>query len=282
VRKQWNTISILGVGLIGGSIGAAICQRKIAKKVVGIGRSAARLRQAKKIGAVTSTTTQLERGVAEADLVIVCTPSDQVAEHVLRVSQVCAPNTLITDAGSVKGKIVSQVERTIGSKACFIGSHPLAGSEKTGCQYSDADLLVDRVVVVTPMRRTDQRQLAEIEKFWHLLGAQVIQMTPAAHDRTLATTSHLPHVVASALAAATPAHDLPCTATGWRDTTRIAAGDAELWRQILLGNRSHVLKSLDRFEKVLNSIRQAIEQDHGGQLRKTLATGKKIRDLVAD
>ena len=137
-------------------------------------------------------------------------------------------------------------------------------------------------MIVTPSRGTPPGALGKVTEFWSSLGARVLRMTPSAHDRVLAGTSHLPHLVASVLAAATDRNDLGLTGRGWLDTTRVAAGEAELWQQILLSNRRHVLKSLDKFEKVLNSLRQAIHDEDAVEVRKILEAGKRNRDAVAD
>jgi prephenate dehydrogenase len=162
----------------------------------------------------------------------------------------------------------------------FVGSHPLAGSEKTGSEAARADLFEGRVVVVTESEVSDHDAVDTIEDFWQSLGATVVRMSPAEHDAALARTSHLPHLLASALAIATPDDLLPLTAGGWCDTTRIAASDPELWRQIFLANRVHTLKALADFETVLLSLRAAVEQADADRLTALLAEGKRRRDAV--
>jgi prephenate dehydrogenase len=156
----------------------------------------------------------------------------------------------------------------------------LAGSEKTGVQFARADLLEGRVVVVTPTRRSRADDVVRVEQFWGSLGTQVLRKTPQAHDQAVAATSHLPHVLASLLAAATPRELLPLVAGGWLDTTRVAAGDVELWRQILNENRADVLKSLDKFAKVLASFRAALQRGDQAKIAKLLEAGKQNRDAV--
>lgn len=278
--RHWNQVAIIGVGLLGGSVGLALRERGLAKHVVGIGRRQASLKKAKQIGAVDSTTTDVARGVKGAAHVVVCTPVEQIAEFVRLAAKSCDEGALITDVGSTKESIVAELGNKLERQVAFIGSHPLAGSEKAGVEFARADLFAGRVTVVTPTRQTKAEHYAAIAKLWESLGARVVRMTPAAHDAAVAATSHVPHLLASALAAATPEELLPLTAGGWLDTTRVAGGDAELWRQIFSGNRLHVLKSLAKFEKVLTSFRKALEQDDQGQLLRLLEAGKKTRDSV--
>lgn len=284
VERTWDTIAVVGVGLIGGSIGMALRERKLARRVVGIGRRQAGLRKAKRCGAIDESATDVARGVAGAELVVVCTPVERIVEHVRRAAAACPPEALITDAGSTKAAIVTALDGTLPKQSShdvrFVGSHPLAGSEKTGCENASGDLFQDRVCVVTPSRRTPTADYETIAEFWRALGMNVVRMTPAAHDAALAATSHLPHVVASALAAATRGKHLPLAASGWLDTTRIAAADPQLWRQIFLDNRDNTLKSIDDFQETLNHLRDAIAAGDGPRLERLLARGKQRRDAA--
>jgi prephenate dehydrogenase len=285
--KRWNTVAIVGVGLIGGSIGLALRKRKLAKEVVGIGRRRSSLAKALARGCVTKTSTSISRGVAGAEIVVICTPVELVAQQAAEAAACGGENMVITDAGSTKAAIVSAAESALlalensaSGGPAFVGSHPLAGSEKTGCEAARADLLENRLVIVTPTAQTSRAATATVSEFWKSLGARVVAMSPEQHDATLARTSHLPHFIASALAAATPEDVLPLTATGWGDTTRIAAGDVELWRQILLANAAHTLSALDDFERVLARLRSALKSGDGLQLAELLAEGKRRRDAV--
>jgi len=282
VTHCYSTVSIVGVGLIGGSVGLAVRKRNLAERVVGIGRNAASLRRAQRRGAVTSTTTRLAQGVAESELVVVCTPVESIVEHVRAAAGACPPGALITDAGSTKGRIVSSLDGALERDVTFVGSHPLAGSEKKGPEFADASLFEDRVVVITPTRRTRKSGVQAIEQFWQSLGARVVRMSPEAHDEAVAATSHVPHVVASALAAATPESMLRLVATGWLDSTRVAAGDVELWTQILVENRDSVLSALDRCDKGLASFRAALAKGDRKRLAALLRAGKERRDAVGD
>jgi prephenate dehydrogenase len=282
---RWKNVAIIGVGLIGGSVGLALRRRRLAGEVIGIGRRTSSLRLAARVGAVTSTTTNLAQGVRDAQLVVVCSPVERVAEQVLAVARHCPAEALITDAASTKTNIVRAVAQGLGensSRVRFVGSHPIAGGERSGAGAARDDLFTNRLVVVTPLRRSQKDTAAAVESFWKALGAQTIRTTPQAHDRILALTSHMPHVVAAALAAVTPPELLPFTGAGWADTTRIAAGDAALWQQILADNRRDVVKSLDRLAKVLARFRAALLDGDSRQLIRLLKTGKKHRDALGN
>lgn len=280
MKWKWDTVAIVGVGLLGGSIGLALQQRGLARNVVGIGRRSSSLQRAHRAETITQSTTDLERGVADAELIVVCTPVSDIVTRVQQVTKHCPDGALITDVGSTKAVIVETLEASLTRGISFVGSHPLAGSEKTGPEHAVPDLFHDRVTVVTPTAQTRRSSTEAILEFWSLLGSQVLEMSPLEHDRVLAMTSHTTHVVASALAAATAASELPLTASGWQDTTRVAAGDARLWQQILLTNREPVLQSLQRFERVLAEFRAALERQDEKRIVELLEAGKQIRDTV--
>jgi prephenate dehydrogenase len=277
----WKTVAIVGVGLIGGSIGLALRERRLAERVVGIGWRKTSLRRAKEVGAVTNYTLSIQQGVAEADVIVVATPLAQIVDEVSRVATHCPPAALITDAGSTKAEIVRQLSSSLPRDARFVGSHPLAGSEKSGVRAASPKLFEGRVVVVTPTGASPDGAAAEIGDFWSSLGATVFVMSPEKHDEIVAATSHLPHLLASLIAHSTPQPALPLTATGWQDTTRIAAGDPELWTQILLDNRENVLKSLARFEKTMKRAHAALTKSDAKSLRRLLTEAKVIRDGAA-
>jgi prephenate dehydrogenase len=280
----FDTVAIVGVGLIGGSIGLALRKSHLARHVIGIGRRLESLRTAENRGAVTEVSTDLRQGVASANFVVVCTPVEQVPEFVAAAAKACKPDTIITDVGSTKGVIVAACDKALadskGLWASFVGSHPLAGSERTGVEFAREDLFEDRTTVITPTLETRADAASRVEAFWQGLGSKVVRMSPDTHDAGIAVTSHLPHLVASALAAATPAELTPLTATGWGDSTRIASGDVELWRQIFLDNRANTLKALAPFERVLSELRMALETGDGAALARLLQQGKRIRDSV--
>ena len=282
-------IAIVGVGLIGGSIGLALRQRGLAAEVVGVGRRAASLQKAVDAGTIDRGTTNLVEGVAEADLVVVATPVGMIVDTVRSVAQ-ATPRAMITDAGSTKAEICRELRRPSGDAANhgpvghgrFLGSHPLAGGHRTGPEHSRGNLFEDRMVVVTPEDDTPPGLVERIKEFWESLGAEVELLAPEEHDRALAATSHLPHLIAAALSAATPEEWLRLAATGWGDTTRIAAGAPQLWTQIFKQNRAAVIDALRRFEHRLAALGEAIAAGDDAALTIELQEAKRIRDAVGD
>jgi prephenate dehydrogenase len=274
--KHWDTVAVVGVGLIGGSIGLDLLALGAARRVIGIGRRAESLAVAKRVGAVTETTLDLAEGVAEAELVIVCTPVGRIVDDVLAAARAAKPGTIITDVGSTKRSIVRGLEGKLPHGVGFVGSHPIAGSEKSGPEAAVRGLFQDRVVVVTPASEITA-EADTIATFWRSLGARVVEMSPEAHDKALAATSHVPHVVASALASATPVEYLELSAGGWRDTTRIAASDGALWQQILDDNRAEVLGALDRLRDRIDEFRTAIEARNAAELQELWNLGRERR-----
>ncbi len=285
-------IAIVGVGLIGGSIGLALRSRRLAEQVIGIGRRAASLDRAKERGAVDWTTTNLVSGVEGADFVIVATPVGMIVDTVRAVAA-AAPRATITDAGSTKAEICRQLREPSSldphspfpiphSPGHFIGSHPLAGDHRTGPEHARAGLFEGRTVVVTPEDHTPPGLVERVKEFWESLGAEVALLSPEEHDRALAATSHLPHLIAAALASATPEEWLRLAATGWGDTTRIAAGDPQLWTQIFNQNRAAVIDALRRFEHRLAALDEAISGGDVAALTTELQEAKRIRDALGD
>lgn len=277
--RSYQQVAIVGVGLLGGSIARALKERKLAREVVGVGRSPERLAVAVRQGIIDRGETEWAPGVGGADLVVVCTPVDTVAEKVLAAAKVVGPDAWITDVASTKQEIVANVEAVL-SAAAFVGSHPLAGDHRSGAEYSRADLYEGRRVVVTPTDRTPPELAEKCMEFWRGLGAQVEVLSPAEHDAALARTSHLPHLVAAALALATPESLGRLAASGWLDTTRVAGGDAALWRPIFSSNRAEVLDAVTRFRAELDRLTDCLVRQEDDALENLLAEGKRIRDAL--
>lgn len=277
---EYDAVAIVGVGLIGGSIGLALRERRLAGEVIGIGRHEEKLRSAQRRGAIDRGTTDLVDGVGGAEIIVVCTPVDTIAELVVQAAAACPPSALITDAGSTKEELVSTVDVALAGRRSgprFVGSHPLAGDDRAGHEHARADLFDGRAVVVTPTDSTPRPAVVEANGFWQGLGAKVVRMTPAEHDKALAVTSHLPHLVAAALAATTPKDLLPLTASGWRDTIRVAGGEPGLWRAILATNRQHVVQSLDRLTAEMQALREALDQGDDLRLVEILERAKLMK-----
>ena len=280
-KPHWPVVTIVGVGLIGGSVGLALRDRKLAGRVIGVGRSAASLAEAKRLGTVTETTADLAKAVASADVVVVTTGVASIPGLLDAADAAVRPGTLLTDAGSTKASIVAAWEkRRRARRGRFVGAHPIAGSHRRGPAAASADLFTGRVTVVTPGRATPAADVEETGAFWAALGATVFTMSPAEHDRLLAATSHAPHLLAAALAAATPAEARQFTAGGWRDTTRIAAGDPDLWADILLDNAAAVAKALSRIAGATEKMLTALEKGDRRKLVSLLHAAKEARDAV--
>ncbi len=275
-----TTVAIVGVGLIGGSIAAALKDRQPAVRVLGVGRDARRLEVARSRGLLDEAFVDLTAAAHMADVVVFCTPVDRIVAGVREAATACRPGALLTDAGSVKRRICDAFQEAPGTGVEFVGAHPLAGSEKQGFEAADAALFENRVCVVTPTPQTTARAAQRVAAFWAALGARVLEMSPAAHDLALAQTSHLPHLTAAVLAATLAAENRGLAASGFRDATRIAAGDPNLWTAILLQNADDVLLSLARYDQVLDQFRAALLDRDAAALNQLLQTAKSNRDAL--
>lgn len=277
---QAQVLAIVGVGLLGGSVALAAKERGIADRVIGIGRNPERLQAAVNAGVIDEFVTELPEQDAPWTMVVIGTPVDRIAEDIGRVAAVSRPGTLITDVGSVKGSICDAVQSVkLPEGVSYVGAHPLAGSEKTGFEAATADLFDGKVTVVTPNPVAESANRA-IRSFWEQLGSRVIEMSPVNHDAALATTSHLPHIAASALTDVLPEEFRQLAASGFRDTTRIAAGDPDLWVAILLANSDAVGASLAAFSESFGKFQAAIEKRDSDELKKLLQLAKRNRDAV--
>lgn len=280
-KAHWQTVAIVGVGMIGGSIGLALKARKLVGRVIGCGRSASSLSEAKRLHAIDEATDDIAAGVATADLVVVATGVASIPGILDAIDTSVRPGTLLTDAGSTKGRIVASWEKRRRSRrGRFVGAHPVAGSHRRGPAAADPHLFTGRVTVVTPAVGTPAADVEQIGGFWSALGSTVYTMPPREHDRILAMTSHAPHVIASAIASATPSEARRFTAGGWRDTTRIAAGDPELWADILLDNAAPVAKALSRIAAATEKMLAALESGDRRRLVSLLTRAKEDRDAV--
>jgi len=280
MKALWPSVAIVGVGLIGGSIGRALLSRGLARRVIGVGRSRTSLDAARRARAVTDTSLD-PAAVAEADLVIVATGVRSIPRLLEAVDAAVRPGTPITDAGSTKASIVAAWEkRRKIRRGRFVGSHPLAGSHRRGPAAADAELFAGRVAVVTPAAATPPEDVDDVGSLWSALGSTVYVMNPREHDRIVAATSHAPHVMAAALAVATPPAAFPFAATGWRDTTRIASGDPELWAEILLDNAGAVAAAVQRVEVAAGKILAALEAGDRRRLVRLLSRAKDARDAL--
>jgi prephenate dehydrogenase len=281
---HWQKVTLVGVGLLGGSLGLALKQRQLADKVDGFVRRSVSIGDAEKMGAVDHATRDLKRAVENADLVVLCTPLGQMLDVTLKMLPALKPGAVVTDVGSVKGSVVDELEHVInGAGAHFVGSHPMAGGEKTGVAAARADLFVNTVCLVTPTSHTDKDALLQVEELWIALGAHVLKLSPAAHDDLVSRSSHLPHVVAAELAnyVLSPAHppeQASVCANGFRDTTRIASGSPEMWRDIAMANRKNLARVLGVFIEDLQEFSLALEKEDVKAVEEFFEKAKQRRD----
>lgn len=276
----FKTIGIIGVGLLGGSIAAAARRRKLVESVLGAGRNPSRMRKAQHSGLLDRGTTNIAQTAAESDLVVICTPVNQIVHFTRVVAQNCRPGTIITDVGSTKQQICQELYGTLPEGVTFVASHPLAGSEKAGFENADQNLFQNRPCVMTPDDSLPAEAVAKVRHFWEAIGMNVLVTSPAQHDQILAETSHLPHVVSSALALTLEEENRDFTSTGFRDTTRIAGGDPGIWIDILLSNSQAVVNSIDKYTQSLQCFREAISNHDQKKLHQLLEDGKKNHDAL--
>ncbi len=277
-----STLLIVGVGLMGGSVGLAARRRAAAGYVLGLDENRTALERALAAGAIDQARDDLATAAALADLILICTPVDQVAGQVIEAARFCRPGTVLTDVGSTKAAILQDLEGQLPPGVCFVGGHPLAGSEKQGAQHATAGMFEKCVVVLTPSASTQERAVGVVRGFWESLGARVRLMDAAEHDRALALTSHLPHLIACALSGTLPAALSELTATGFRDGTRLASGPPAVWTPILRANRAALLDALALFEAQLARFRDALACDDAATLHALLQLGKSVRDRLGE
>jgi prephenate dehydrogenase len=277
-------ITLVGVGLLGGSLGLAIRRLRLADQVCGFVRRANAVAECERLGVVDRATRSLATAVTDADLVVLCSPIGQMRGLAQEMLPFLKADAVITDVGSVKGVVVEELEPLVESVgAHFVGSHPMAGSEKTGAAAARADLFQNAVCVVTPTTRTNRNALRLVNEFWTALGSRLLSLTPTQHDDMVSRSSHLPHVVAAELAnyVLSPVHPreqaLLC-ANGFRDTTRIAGGSPEMWRDIALANRQHLSRVLGVFLEDLSEFRRALDESDAAAIEEFFAQARQRRD----
>lgn len=269
---------ILGVGLIGGSVGKALRARGLADRIVGVGRDPARLDEACRLGAIDEASGDLASAVADADLAVICTPVSRIADDCLTIARWIPSHALITDVGSTKLAIADAVDADPVARSKFCGAHPIAGSEHQGVAHARADLFDGRSCVITPTSSTLETHRELATQFWGSLGCRVLVMSPQDHDRALALTSHLPHAVASALASTVPCALHPLAAGAFRDGTRVAASGAELWTEIFLANRDATLVAISAFSDRLDQFRRALVDGDAEQIADWWRAGQSSRE----
>ena len=279
-EEKLHHVTIVGTGLLGGSAGLALKAHDPAIRIAGVGRRPESLEKARAAGAIDTAHLDPAEIVGRTDLVILATPVGAFEGHLRRIAPVLRAAATVTDVGSTKVRVVRAAERILGRGGPFVGSHPMAGSEQKGPGAARGDLFVGATCVVTPTPSTPPRRARRIERFWQALGMTTVRMSPAAHDRAVARVSHLPHVLAGLLMMLPTRRQLAVSATGFRDATRLAGGDPEMWRDILLTNRKAILAALDAFDESLMHLRDLLELADAPGIEKFLASAKTRRDAT--
>ncbi|MBU1146852.1 MAG: prephenate dehydrogenase [Candidatus Omnitrophica bacterium] len=277
---MFKSIAIVGLGLIGGSLGLAIKEKRLAKEVVGVSRRQATIRRALSLGAVDRVTLDLRKGIKDADLVILTAPVLTIIDIAERIKDSIKKGAILTDAGSTKKDIVKKIEALLPAGVNFIGSHPIAGSEHSGVAYADKDLFKGEHCILTRTAHADPKALNKVKRFWSKLGMKVETMSPEKHDNIISSLSHLPHAVSVALSNSCAKKDLHLAAGGFKDTTRIAAGSPGLWKDIFLTNRKNIIKDIKVLKKELSKIELALEKGNSLELLRLFKKAKDTRDSI--
>lgn len=275
----FKQVTIIGVGLIGGSLGMAIKKNRVAQEVVGLSHRHTSLVYALKNNAIDKAFYDIKKAVEHADLVVMATPVNSIVTLLPTVARFLKRGCVVTDVGSTKAVIVETAEKNLTS-AFFVGSHPLAGSEKRGAEFASPDLFQNSLCIMTPNERTNRFAEERVRALWTRLGADVKTLAPPEHDKILAYISHLPHLVAYALMGAIPSEYLPYGAQGLKDTTRIASSSVHMWNDICMMNSKNVIHSLDELVKTLSLLRKYIIARDEQNLFETFRKAKAKRDTL--
>lgn len=279
-----GTLLFAGLGLIGGSLAAALRGTGFAERMSAFNRNRDTLDYALGAGLIDAAPASLEEAVAEADLIVVGVPTLTVGRIFAAIRDHARPGVIVTDVASVKGSVVHSAREVFGAvPPRLIPGHPIAGAEKSGVESARAELFRRHRVILTPLPDSDPQALATIDAMWRLTGAEVVHMDVAAHDRVLAMTSHLPHLLAYALVdslAGQPSSDdiFRFAAGGFRDFTRIASSDVVMWRDIALANREALLVALDSFTRTLEAVRAAVDAGDADALEQVFSRARAARE----
>lgn len=274
--KLFNKVAIVGVGLIGGSVGLAIKKKRLAGEVIGISRHRETLSKALKVGAIDRGSQDLNI-IKDVDSVILATPVSIVQSLAGKISKIIRADCMVSDVASTKKEIVSKLEKLFPN---YIGSHPLAGSEKRGIINANALMFEGSLCILTPTKNTKYEVKFKIKRLWNKLGTKVVFLAPGTHDKILSFVSHLPHIVSFSLIESIPKKYLKFSSTSLKDTTRIAASDARLWLDIFLSNQKNTLKAIKFFQENLSKIKSAIQRKDKRLLVRILKEAKQKREIL--
>ncbi len=282
----FKQMTVCGVGLIGGSLALIAKREGLVERVVGLGRTRRNLELALARGIIDHATRDPAEAARHADLAVLAVPVRTMPQTLAAMAAHLPPAAVITDVGSVKGWVVDALEPLLGPEMALVAMHPVAGKETTGAAAADEELFVGRRAILTPSARTTPAALERVERLWRATGARVERMSPAEHDEILARASHLPQLVASALAAALAGERVggreaaEYGAGGLRDTTRIAASSAEMWRDIVLTNREAVVKALELFRGTFEEFELAVRDGDVARFEALFNRGRAMRERL--
>ena len=283
-KIRFDRVAVIGVGLIGGSFALALKARGACGTVVGVGRNPANTRLAAERGIVDSVETDAAAAVRNADLVLIATPVAQFPDLFARIVPALAPSTLIMDAGSTKQDVVTAARAALGNRiAQFVPAHPIAGAEHSGAAAAKADLFVGKRVVLAPLPENPAALVDAASAAWEACGARIFRMSATEHDAVFAAVSHLPHLLAYALVHEFAARENPgqlfgYAAGGFRDFTRIASSQPEMWRDICVANREALVAELDRYVDKLHALRAPLAAGDGATLEKVFGEARGARN----
>ncbi len=273
-------ITIVGLGLMGGSL-AAVCRKKFPKaKITGISRDTKALKLALSKKWVHEATSDFRRGVSQADLVILCTPVSTFESLLKQIERFAKPGVLVSDVGSVKKKITAWAEQRTWKKLTFVGAHPMMGSHQRGIEAAHAHLYDRGYIFITSSSKIPKHAFESVKSFWKKINSHVIEITAKDHDRIAAQVSHLPHFVATALVLAVEPKSLAFASGGFMDTTRVAQGNGALWFSIFQANQKAVIEAVNRFEHALKALKQGLRRP-SADFQKMLEKASKIRSQIS-
>ena len=275
---MFRKVTVVGIGLLGGSLAVAMKKNHLAREVVGVSRRQAALNYAVKNKIIDHGTSNIVKSVENADLVILATPIQTILSLLTSLGPHLKRGCIVTDVGSTKTSIVQAAQKHLPNHVLFVGSHPLAGSEKKGVEFSDANLFAQSFCLLTPTDKTNKGALERVTELWTRVGCTTKALSPDEHDSILAFTSHIPHLLAYALMEGIPAEYLTYGAGGLKDMTRIASSSPEVWTDICMQNPKNILKSLDEIIKVLAVYRKAIASRDENALMEGFKRAKEKRD----
>jgi cyclohexadieny/prephenate dehydrogenase len=285
----FDTIAIIGIGLIGSSLARVVAREGLAKTIAISTRSPATLARAQELHLGDQYFADAGEAVKDADLVIVCVPVGSSEAIAKSIAPFLKAGAVVTDVGSTKASVVAQMQPHLPSSVHFIPGHPIAGTEKSGPDAGFSELFENRWCILTPVAGTDEGAIARLSTFWEACGSKVDRMDPEHHDLVLAIVSHLPHIIAynivgtaDDLEAVMQSEVIKYSASGFRDFTRLAASDPTMWRDICLHNRDAILEMLSRFSEDLASVQRAIRWGDGDALFNLFSRTRAIRTSIIE